>query len=425
MPTPCRRSLRSKKDDAVSSETSRSLRVAIVHPHLGIGGAGRLITDAAVQLQQAGHRVTLLTTHHDRTRSFEEVRDGTVDVRVYGDFLPLQVAGRVRVPAAIVRMCYLATAMALRDGRFDVILCDLLAHVIPLLRVLNRARVVFYCHFPDQLLAPRGSRLYRLYRAPIDWLEGVTLGMAHRILVNSQFTASMFRETFRAQPLLQPEVLYPGVDVVRHADVPPIENGTTAPGAETTILSISRYHQGKNVALAVEALAALRERLRPEAFAGVRLVMAGGFDPLRQENSDALNDLEARARRHGLTGQVSFLRSISDAERLALLARARCVVYTPQHEHFGIVPVEAMAAGRPVVGVDSGGVRETVRHGETGLLAEPTPQAFAAALAQLIEDREQARRMGQAGRRRAQQCFSRTAFGSRLEEILRAVVAES
>ena len=55
----------------------------------------------------------------------------------------------------------------------------------------------------------------------------------------------------------------------------------------------------------------------------------------------------------------------------------------PQGEHFGIVPLEARAAARPVVACDSGGPRESVLHGSTGFLCRPDPVAVAAAMAQL------------------------------------------
>lgn len=93
------------------------------------------------------------------------------------------------------------------------------------------SQVLFYCHFPDLLLSPRTSLLKRLYRLPIDYLEQVTTGdasrsalplrsvhhmamgvagMADRVLVNSQFTARVFRETFtRLAQHEPPGVLYP------------------------------------------------------------------------------------------------------------------------------------------------------------------------------------------------------------------------
>ena len=56
--------------------TTQSRRVVFFHPDLGIGGAERLIVDAAVGLQQRGHKVTIYTSHCDRRHCFEEVRDG-------------------------------------------------------------------------------------------------------------------------------------------------------------------------------------------------------------------------------------------------------------------------------------------------------------------------------------------------------------
>ena len=61
-----------------------------------------------------------------------------------------------------------------------------------MLRLLSRAKVLFYCHFPDQLLTRRDSTLKYLYRLPIDWLEEVSTGLAHVVVVNSKFTASIF-----------------------------------------------------------------------------------------------------------------------------------------------------------------------------------------------------------------------------------------
>lgn len=69
-----------------------------------------------------------------------------------------------------------------------------------------------------------------------------------------------------------------------------------------------------------------------------------------------------------VSGDVVFLRSFTDSRRLSLLRRAQAVVYTPSNEHFGIVPVEAMYGGRPVIACKSGGPCETVVDGLTGYL---------------------------------------------------------
>jgi alpha-1,3/alpha-1,6-mannosyltransferase len=184
------------------------------------------------------------------------------------------------------------------------------------------------------------------------------------------------------------------------------------------LLSINRYERKKNIALALDALAQVRTRLETKIFAKLRLVIAGGYDERLRDNRDTFRALLARAHDLGLTRQVVFLRSISTQERLALLAQCRAVVYTPEHEHFGYVPLEAMAAARPVVAVNSGGPQETIQHNETGLLCEPTSQAFAAALTRLILDRGEAQRLGRTGRAHVSRRFSLATFGHRLNQIV-------
>ena len=373
--------------------------------------------DAATWLAAAGHRVVILTAHHDRARAFPETVDGTLDVRMRGRFLPAHVFQRLRAPCAIARMAWLALATARLAARPDVVVCDLAAHAIPLARIAARAPVILYCHHPDRLLVPERRGLYRWYRAPIDRLEEFGTGMADRVLVNSRFTATRLHDAFPRLRALTPVVVHPGVDPE------PCPELSAEPGpAAGTILAVGRYDPRKNLGLAIEAFAVLRSRLPPLAFAPLRLVIAGGYDPRLREQRETAAALEGLARRLDLANQVVLRRSPSEDERRALLSQCRCVVYTPEDEHFGYVPVEAMAAGRPVVAVNAGGPAETIVHGETGLLCAPTPDAFADALARLLGDPAGAARMGRAGRAHVAEHFSRAAFGRRFEAVLAEVV---
>jgi alpha-1,3/alpha-1,6-mannosyltransferase len=238
---------------------------------------------------------------------------------------------------------------------------------------------------------------------------------ADRVLVNSRFTASVVQVTFPRLDAASLDVVHPGAEVPDTLPAPP-------PG-EPLILSVNRFDPGKNLPLAVDALAALRERMPGPEFARVRLVLAGHFDERLIETRALGAELEARSAWLGLERQVSLVRSPSDAERRALLARAACLVYTPLAEHFGIVPLEAMAAARPVIAVNRGGPTETIVNGETGWLAAPTAAAFAESLARVLGDREGARRMGEAGWRHVRANFSRAAFGDRMESALAALAA--
>ena len=110
-------------------------------------------------------------------------------------------------------------------------------------------------------------------------------------------------------------------------------------------------------------------------FNDVRLVMTGAFAGWLRDQREVLAELKALVEQYRLGEHVTLTPSCTEAERLAWLARCTCVVYTPSEEHFGLGVVEAMAAGRPVVGVAGGGLLETVRHEETGTLCAPTADA--------------------------------------------------
>ena len=72
-----------------------------------------------------------------------------------------------------------------------------------------------------------------------------------------------------------------------------------------------------------------------------------------------------------ISDKVIFLKSISNDERLLLLENTTILLYTPENEHFGIVPVEAMYMGCIVLACDSGGPLESIKNEETGFLRPP------------------------------------------------------
>lgn len=288
---------------------------------------------------------------------------------------------------------------------------------IPVLRLArHRKKVLFYCHFPDQLLTTRRSLLKRCYRAPLDWLEETTTGMADRVLVNSRFTAGVFRQTFPRLQGVHTDVLYPSLNPVSF-DTPITEglDGLIPEGRSLVFLSINRYERKKDLPLALHSLASLWERLGEGGlWEKVHLVMAGGYDSRVVENVEHYKELRALCRSLGVEAHLTFVRSFSDTQKVSLLRRSVCVLYTPANEHFGIVPVEAMYCCCPVIGVNSGGPLESVAHGETGFLCPPTPESFSAAMEQFVREPRLKQKMGQAGRERVIKCFSQQAFTEQL-----------
>ncbi|MBI4577680.1 MAG: glycosyltransferase [Planctomycetes bacterium] len=131
--------------------------------------------------------------------------------------------------------------------------------------------------------------------------------------------------------------------------------------------------------------------------------------------------LETQARGLGLGGRVVFLGATDEVPRV--LAAADVVAHPSHYEGFGLVLLEAMAAGRPVVASRVGGIPEVVEEGRTGLLVPPgDPEAMALALGRVLDDPGLARRMGEAGARRAR-AYDRGRKARRLvalyEEVLR------
>ncbi|XP_025899951.1 alpha-1,3/1,6-mannosyltransferase ALG2 [Nothoprocta perdicaria] len=316
--------------------------------------------------------------------------------------------------------CAALHALLLARPRADVFVCDQVSACIPILRLAGgRRKVLFYCHFPDQLLTKRESFLKRLYRIPLDWLEEVTTGMADCILVNSNFTAGVFRETFKSLSHIKPEVLYPSLSTKSFETTVPADIAELVPKRKKFLfLSINRYERKKNLALALEALHELRGRLDSREWDEVHLVVAGGYDKKVLENVEHYEELRSVATKLNITDQVTFLRSFSDEQKMSLLSNALCVLYTPSNEHFGIVPLEAMYMRCPVIAVNSGGPLESILNNVTGYLCDPLPTQFSEAMEKFVRDPLLKDTMGAAGRDRVMEKFSSEAFTEQLYQCI-------
>lgn len=169
----------------------------------------------------------------------------------------------------------------------------------------------------------------------------------------------------------------------------------------------------------------------------------GGYDKRLKENVEYLEELKRLALTEGVSGQVNFVTSCSTSERNELLSNCLCVLYTPkvssllhpakqfvylnltslrllliQDEHFGIVPLEAMAAHKPVIACNSGGPVETVVNEVTGFLCDPSPAEFSKAMLKLVNDHDLAVRLGEQARDHVVQKFSTKTFGDLLNSYV-------
>lgn len=121
-----------------------------------------------------------------------------------------------------------------------------------------------------------------------------------------------------------------------------------------------------------------------------------------------------------------FLLSVPTTLKDILLAQSKLLLYTPINEHFGIVPVEAMHAGLPVLASNTGGPLETIVEGETGWLRDAhADDEWTAVMDKVLYglSQQEAAKMARAGKQRAEREFSLTAMGDRLEEEISTMLS--
>ncbi|KAF8650067.1 hypothetical protein AX16_005431 [Volvariella volvacea WC 439] len=371
------------------------------------GGAERLVVDAAVGLVKRGHKVDIYTSHHDPSHCFDETKDGTLSVKaIHPALIPRSIAGKFHILFAHLRQLHLTFYLLFSSSspKYDVYFVDQLSTCVPFLKIVGDTRVVFYCHFPDKLLAsgefqftkssegkgkaPQNDMglLKKMYRYPMDFLEEATTGQADLVLANSKFTKRVFREYFGGVVQL-PRVVYPGINLEVYEKKVDMKSEDVVAVSSTrpTLLSLNRFEKKKNIALAVETFALAKAQLASHSeYKDLRLVLAGGYDPRLEDNMLTLYSLIDLVKSHKLTynlitssssdvklpplnttptnPDVLFVLNFSTAQRTALLnsPSTKVLLYTPANEHFGIGPVEAMVCGLPVLACDSGGPLESV-----------------------------------------------------------------
>ncbi|KPI98760.1 PREDICTED: alpha-1,3/1,6-mannosyltransferase ALG2 [Papilio xuthus] len=408
------------------------VKIIFLHPDLGIGGAERLVLDAALAFKSKGHEVAFYTNHHDPTHCFAETRNGTFPVTVVGDWIPRSIFGRFKAACAYVRMVYAAAYLAwyvIPVEEPTLIFCDLISLCIPFLKMARGPfRIVFYCHHPDKLLTSEGGFLKKIYRAPLNWLEELTTARADKVLVNSKYTARVYQDAFQNIKDM-PDICYPSINTdYFNTTVPKPLKEVVPVGLDKFIfLSINRYERKKNLQLALKALEYLKHALSESDWNRVHLIMAGGFDPINLENMEHYIELTDLVAELDIEDKVTFMKSPSDAEKVSLLYHCKALIYTPSNEHFGIVPLEAMYYKKPVIAVNSGGPTETIVNDVTGFLCEPTSESFGRAMCKLIWAPELVDKLGEAGRKRFETKFSFDAFTDQLDGILtreRQIISE-
>ncbi|MDH4068808.1 MAG: glycosyltransferase [Ignavibacteria bacterium] len=327
-------------------------RVALVHEWLTSMRGGERVLESLGAMFPGADLFTLL---HIK---------GSVSGKI--EAMPIRTSFIQHLPLASTRYRYYLPLFPTAIRRFDLREYDLVisSHhsVAKSVRTGPRTLHLCYCHTPMRYIwnlfddyfgegrsgavTRAGARLFRGYLQRQDLASA---GNPAAFVANSEHIRSRIRKIYNRDA----EVIYPPVEV---------KSFSLATGSGEYYLVAGALVPYKRVDLAIR-------------------VFNGTGDPLV-----VAGDGPDRERLQSIAGpNISFQQDLSDQEMKTLFAGCRALIF-PGEEDFGIIPVEAMASGKPVVAYGKGGALETVRDGETGILfAEQTEDSLSAAVRRLCE----------------------------------------
>jgi glycosyltransferase involved in cell wall biosynthesis len=397
------------------------MRIAIYHNQPS-GGARRALYEIGARLA-ARHEVDVFTLS-TADETFLASRDFArrVVVEPFAQRRPVRMglylneANRLRDLRMLEQVCRRVAAQ-IDAGGYDVAWLDVCRFVgAPSVAVYLAAPSAYYCHEPprrfvDAACRPDPRLMTRYERARLWWhrpgtwlydtvaarLDQRNVRAAGMVLTNSAHTARNIQHYYGVEAVVCPL----GVDTARFY---PVEHAD--PG--DYVLSVGAIEPHKGHDFIIRSLGLLPSSIRP------RLVIAGNTDG---GQGGYLRRVAARA---GV--QVDLLTGVPHDDLVRLYQRARAFVFAAHQEPFGLVVLEAMACGLPVVAVAEGGPVESMIDGTTGLLVPRDEATFAQALARVLGDAPLARSMGREGRRMAETAWTWQAASDRAEAQL-AVLA--
>jgi glycosyltransferase involved in cell wall biosynthesis len=242
--------------------------------------------------------------------------------------------------------------------------------------------------------------------------EAATVARAGRIVATCRDEASELAQLGAAPERVA--VVPCGVDLEAFTSDGPAEPRA---GEAARLVVLGRLVARKGVDDVVAALAFLP---------GTELVIAGGPSPESLDDDHEVVRLRQLASAAGVADRVHLRGRVSRDAVPALLRSADVVVHAPWYEPFGIVPLEAMACGVPVVATAVGGLLDTVDDGVTGLHVPPRqPRALAAAIRHLLDNPARRQRLGANGVRRVQRDYGWPRIAEQIEAVYERLLAEA
>ncbi|HEV2782114.1 MAG TPA: glycosyltransferase family 4 protein [Actinophytocola sp.] len=393
----------------------RVLMLSWEYPPVVVGGLGRHVHALAKHLAEQGHEVVVLCRHEAGTDALTHptawsVHEGVRLVRVAEDpthlvFEKDLVAWTLAMGHAMIR----AGLGLLRRWRPDVVHAHdwLVTH--PAIALAEQAGAPLVATFHATEAGRHSGWLAQPLNQQIHSVEWWLANRADALITCSAAMRAEVAHLFEVDP--------DGIAVIHNGIEPrrwrvPAETVRQtrkrhSPHGEPLIVFFGRLEWEKGVHDLITALPRIR-RTHP----GARLVVAGRG---RQAAT-----LLALARKHRVVRSVEFVGHLPDRELVACLAAADVVVLPSRYEPFGIVALEAAAAGAPLVAAATGGLGEVVIDGETGLSFAPGDAAgLAGAVRAVLDDPVAADRRARRAKSRLAEDFNWTTIAAETAEVYR------
>lgn len=398
-----------------------TLKIAVFH-NLPSGGAKRALYGYVEYLTRIGNQVEVFVPS-TANENFLPLKDVASHVHVF----PVEKTIGGSVYSSIKYIPPVVKHVSLRDlekteqkmaekinkGSFDVVFSEQDQYTMaPFLLKYLKKPLVYYCQQPlrndavSEVIFPKKK----------NNLIGSIMGLGSKIVVKrglemdktnssySNYTLSnsyFSRESILRMYGINSHVSYLGVDAEMFK---PLEISK-----ERFILSVGTFTPEKGHGFLVDSLALINSEIRPKLI----VVSNSSYPPWKTY-------LEKYAKELGVDMEILSL--INDKELTVLYNQAEMLVYSPYLEPFGLVPLESMACGTPVVAVKEGGVRETVIHKKTGLLIDRDEELFAEAVTKMLSKDYKRYDMGKKSVKTVQNYWTIDHAGERLIGHLNRVI---
>ncbi len=380
-------------------------------------------------------RVTILTSEYPphvyggvgvHLRYLTEAMKGSVDldVRYFGSedrdeeglsvrhFIPWSVAQTADDPKLAKALAPLSTDIAMVSTalRSDVVHAHTWYTLFAgfLARTLYGIPLVVTVHSLEPRRTWKQEQLGRGYYLS-SWMEKMGIENADRVIAVSGEMRDDIIELFDVDPD-RVVVVYNGIDLEKYRPRTDVDVRSRYGISGRFVLFVGRISRQKGIDVLLKA--------SPELDADTTLVLAA-TSPDTRELEKEVTDLVASSDR------VVWINEMVDEDALINLYTAADAFVCPSiYEPFGIINLEAMACETPVVASATGGIKEVVNHGETGLLVEPDdPAALARAVNQVMGDEELRKDYAAAGRRRVEEQFSWSSIARQTLEVYAAAAS--